>query len=65
MNLQTFMISLLQDDYQVVTAKNGKEAFTLIKAHRPEIAILDIQMPILTGLQVAKKCKDEVHFVLV
>ncbi|NRA94335.1 MAG: response regulator transcription factor [Psychroserpens sp.] len=51
---------LLEKDFDVVaSAKNGKEAFTLIKAHRPEIAILDIQMPILTGLQVAKKCKDE------
>lgn len=51
---------LLEKGYDVVaSAKNGKEAFTLIKAHEPEIAILDIQMPHLTGLQVAEKCKQE------
>lgn len=51
---------LLEKEFNVVaSAKNGKEAFTLIKAHRPEIAILDIQMPILTGLEVAEKCKVE------
>ncbi|OUS01359.1 DNA-binding response regulator [Flavobacteriales bacterium 33_180_T64] len=51
---------LLEKQFNVIaSAKNGKEAFTLINAHQPDIAILDIQMPILTGLQVAEKCKNE------
>ena len=51
---------LLEKNFNVIaSAKNGKEAFTLINAHKPDIAILDIQMPILTGLQVAEKCKAE------
>jgi len=51
---------LIEKNYNILaSAKNGKEAYTLIKAHNPEIAILDIQMPFLTGLQVAKKCLDE------
>ena len=50
---------LLEKKFNVVaSAKNGKEAFTLISAHQPDIAIFDIQMPILTGLQVAEKCKE-------
>jgi DNA-binding NarL/FixJ family response regulator len=50
---------LLEKQFNVIaSAKNGKEAFTLINAHKPDIAILDIQMPILTGLQVAEKCKE-------
>ncbi|MFT4780663.1 MAG: DNA-binding NarL/FixJ family response regulator [Pseudohongiellaceae bacterium] len=50
---------LLEKGFNVIaSAKNGKEAFTLINAHQPDIAILDIQMPILTGLQVAEKCKE-------
>ena len=50
---------LLEKEFNVLaSAKNGKEAFTLISAHQPDIAILDIQMPILTGLQVAEKCKE-------
>jgi len=51
---------LLEKQFNVIaSAKNGKEALTLITAHQPEIAILDIQMPMLTGLQVAEKCKAE------
>ncbi len=50
---------LIEKDFNVIaSAKNGKEAFTLINAHQPDIAILDIQMPYLTGLQVAEKCKQ-------
>ncbi|MGF1556260.1 response regulator [Paucihalobacter sp.] len=43
----------------VAQAKNGKEAMTLIRAHKPDIAILDIQMPIQSGLDVASICKHE------
>ncbi len=51
---------LEENEYNVIaSAKNGKEAFALIKAHQPDLAILDIQMPFLTGLEVAKKCKTE------
>lgn len=41
------------------SAKNGREAYNFIKSLEPQIAILDIQMPALTGLEVAKKCKEE------
>ncbi|MCT4630549.1 DNA-binding response regulator [Winogradskyella sp.] len=42
----------------LASAKNGKEALALIKAHQPDIAILDIKMPFYTGLQIAEKCKE-------
>ncbi|MEO1030716.1 response regulator [Winogradskyella sp.] len=49
---------LSENNYNVLaSAKNGKEALTLIKAHVPDIAILDIKMPFYTGLQIAEKCK--------
>tara|TARA_R110002049_G_scaffold62593_1_gene167083 strand:+ start:1119 stop:1742 length:624 start_codon:yes stop_codon:yes gene_type:complete len=43
----------------LASAKNGKEALALIKAHTPDIAILDIKMPFLTGLEIAEKCKAD------
>ena len=49
---------LIEKKYNVLaSAKNGKEALALIKAHSPDIAVLDIKMPFLTGLQIAEKCK--------
>ncbi|WP_179344337.1 response regulator [Winogradskyella ursingii] len=51
---------LNENDHNVLaSAKNGKEALTLIKAHVPDIAILDIKMPFYSGLEIAKKCKAD------
>ena len=51
---------LHEKDFNVLaSAKNGKEALALIKAHTPDIAILDIKMPFFTGLQIAEKCKAD------
>ncbi|NNE32556.1 MAG: response regulator transcription factor [Winogradskyella sp.] len=50
---------LVEKKFNVIaSAKHGKEALALIKAHEPDIAILDIQMPFLTGLEIAEKCKS-------
>ncbi|WP_411765919.1 response regulator [Winogradskyella sp. A3E31] len=43
----------------VASAKNGKEALALIRALKPDIAILDIQMPFYTGLEIAELSKQE------
>ena len=46
--------------YKVVdVCSNGISALNLIVLHRPEIAILDINMPGLDGLDVAKKVFDD------
>tara|TARA_R110002012_G_scaffold291564_1_gene486115 strand:+ start:135146 stop:135781 length:636 start_codon:yes stop_codon:yes gene_type:complete len=38
------------------SAEDGKEAYNLIIKLKPEIAILDIRMPFMTGLEVAEEC---------
>lgn len=40
-------------------ASNGDEAYELIKSIQPDIAVLDIDMPGLSGLDVARKIKAE------
>jgi DNA-binding NarL/FixJ family response regulator len=48
-------------------AADGIEAYQLIISNRPDIAILDIEMPLLTGLDVCKKVmseKNETKFIL-
>ena len=39
------------------SAKDGREAYNLIVKLQPKIAILDIRMPFLTGLEVAEECQ--------
>ena len=46
-------------------AANGVEARALIKREAPDIAFLDIRMPGLTGLDVARYAGSEVHIVFV
>ena len=49
---------LLEKNFNIIASgNNGKEAYNLIVKMKPEIAILDIQMPYMTGLEVAKECK--------
>jgi DNA-binding LytR/AlgR family response regulator len=36
-------------------ARNGQEALALIEQYRPDVAFLDIRMPGLSGIEVAKK----------
>lgn len=51
---------LVEKKFNVLaTAENGKKAFSLIKTHDPDIAILDINMPFLSGIEVAEKCLEE------
>lgn len=51
---------LLEKEYNVLaSAVNGKEAFKLIKDLEPDIAILDIRMPFLSGLEIAKLCDEQ------
>ncbi|MBW5446575.1 response regulator [Cohnella sp. CFH 77786] len=50
----------LEDDIEVVgQAENGEQALQLIRSLRPDLCVLDIEMPKLSGLDVAEKLKEE------
>jgi response regulator NasT len=40
-------------------AKNGVEAVELAREHRPDVAIMDVKMPRLDGIEAAKQILDE------
>ncbi len=41
------------------TAANGAAAYEMIKEYAPEIVITDIKMPVMSGLELARKCHEE------
>lgn len=60
--IRTALASLLaiQDDLQVVAqAASGEEALAMARRHRPDVAVLDLQMPGLDGIAVAEKLVTE------
>jgi len=49
---------LVERNYNIIgSANDGREAYNLIAKTKPDIAILDIQMPYLSGLEIAQQCK--------
>ena len=46
-------------DFEVIEAENGEEALDYIQNEKPIIAILDIEMPIMTGFEVAQKVQQQ------
>lgn len=46
-------------------AENGIQALELIAAHQPRIAFLDIKMPGLTGMEVARRVATTCHIVFI
>ena len=55
--LQDFLI---EKNYNIIdSATNGKDALKLILKYEPDIAILDIRMPHLSGIDIAKLCHEK------
>lgn len=55
------------DDFAVDEAENGKQAVELIEQNHYDVAMLDVDMPLLNGLQAAEKCsrnKSEVKTII-
>ncbi|MFO1315268.1 MAG: LytTR family DNA-binding domain-containing protein [Burkholderiales bacterium] len=49
----------------VARARDGIDAIRLVDEHRPDVAFLDIQMPGMSGLEVAKQVGARAHVVFV
>lgn len=48
----------LEEDMQVVgRASNGEEAIALVEKHKPDVCIMDIEMPAKSGLEAAEEIK--------
>ncbi|NNC44821.1 MAG: response regulator transcription factor [Winogradskyella sp.] len=57
--LKGLINELTEQNYNVLEgAENGAKALEIIVSHEPDLAILDISMPLLTGFEVIKKCKE-------
>jgi signal transduction histidine kinase len=52
-------ISLTDQGYEVLTARNGEEALRLFRVVNPPIVLSDIRMPGIDGIEILRKIKEE------
>lgn len=51
--------TIASEEYDVIEAVDGDEAWDLIRAHHPDVVLLDVQMPGQTGLDLARSIRSE------
>jgi signal transduction histidine kinase len=57
-NLQVVGSLLLREGYEVVAARGGEEAIAKALESRPDLVLLDVMMPGISGVEVAIRLKD-------
>ena len=55
--VKTLQCRLEANNYQVITACNGREAMEKALAEKPDIILLDIMMPVMDGLEMLEKLR--------
>lgn len=59
LNMKLFRDLIEASGYETVRTRNGLEALDLARAHRPDLILMDIQLPEVSGLEVTKWIKED------
>ena len=57
--------SLTANGYKVFTASSGEEAFELMSRHRPDLILLDLVLPGMSGLEVCRRMRAESNIPII
>jgi len=56
--LRLIKLELSAQGFRVITASNGEEALRIAEEQRPDVVLLDILMPEITGLEVMRRLRE-------
>ena len=59
LNMKLFHDLLDAYGYLTVQTRNGLDALTLARVHRPDLILMDIQLPEVSGLEVTRWLKED------
>jgi CheY-like chemotaxis protein len=59
-NRQIIRDMLAPTDYEITEAENGEEALAAIAKQRPNLILMDIQLPIIEGYTATRKIKSSI-----
>jgi two-component system cell cycle response regulator DivK len=59
LNMKLFHDLLDSQGYETLQTREGLQAMSLARQHRPDLILMDIQLPEISGLEVTKWLKDD------
>ena len=59
LNMKLFNDLLEANGYQVIQTRDGLSALDLARKHRPDLILMDIQLPEVSGIEVTKWLKED------
>ena len=59
LNMKLFNDLLKAHGYDTLQTKDGVEALALARRHRPDLILMDIQLPEISGLEVTRWIKED------
>ena len=59
MLIEQALEDLEDDGVELMTASNGQEALDLIVSEQPNLVFLDVMMPLMNGIEVCRRVKQE------
>ncbi len=59
LNMKLFHDLLEAQGYEVLQTKDGMEALKMARQHRPDLILMDIQLPEISGIEVTKWLKED------
>ena len=63
--LRLMKLELTGQGFRVITAGSGEEALRLIEEQRPDVVLLDIIMPEMTGLEVLRRLREQMNMPVI
>jgi CheY-like chemotaxis protein len=55
----TLALILESEGYVIATAANGRDALAIMAGQPPDVVLLDLQMPIMTGWELIEACRSD------
>ncbi len=59
LNLKLFSDLLDANGYRTLTSRSGPEGIALAREHHPDLILLDLQLPEISGVEIAKWLKQD------